>query len=160
VTDDDNLLYWEDFHPGQTFELGAYQVPLAEMLAFAGHYDPQGFHVDEAAAEASPFGGIVASGWHTGAIWQRLLVQQLLGRAACQGSPGVDELRFLKPVRPDDVLSGQFEVVETQPSRSRPDRGTVTSRSRLENQHGEVVMSMAMRIMFARRRPAEAAGGE
>lgn len=154
MAEDDNLLYWEDFQPGKTFDLGSYEVPLDEIVAFAEHYDPQGFHVDEAAAKASPFGGIVASGWHTSAISQRLLVQQLLSRSACQGSPGVEELRFLKPVRPGDVLCGRLEVLDTQPSGRRPDRGTVTSRCELENQRGEVVLSMASRIMFRRREPA------
>jgi acyl dehydratase len=158
MNDQTDLLHWEDFHPGQTFDLGSYDVPLEEIVAFARQYDPQGFHVDEEQAKASPFGGIVASGWHTGAISQRLLVEQLLLRTACQGSPGVDELRFLKPVRPDDVLRGRLTIVETRPSSRRPDRGTVTTRYELENQRGEVVLSMAARVMFERRDPAEGSG--
>lgn len=153
MRDQADRLHWEDFEPGQTRELGSYEFTLDEMLAFAERYDPQVFHVDEEGAKDQPFGGIIASGCLTFAIAQRLLVDGLLAHAESQGSPGIDEMRFLTPVRPADVLRGRVEVSETRESSRRPGRGTITIAYILVNQRDEVALSMRARVMMKRRDP-------
>ena len=143
--------YFEDFRPGQTVELGSRTVTEEEIVAFARQWDPQPFHTDPEAARDTVFGGLIASGWHTGAMWMRLYVDSLLGSSASQGSPGVEELRWLAPVRPGDTLSGRLEVLEAVPSQRRPDRGTVRIRAEMVNQDGVTVMSMTSRGHFGRR---------
>jgi acyl dehydratase len=143
--------YFEDFEPGHVFELGSRTVTADEIVAFGREFDPQPFHVDEEAAAASNFGGLIASGWHTGAMWMRLYVDALLGGAASLGSPGIEELRWLAPVRPGDTLSGRLTVLEATPSVRRPDRGTIRSRGEMVNQDGVTVMAMTARGHFARR---------
>ena len=143
--------YFEDFRPGQTVELGSRTVTEEEIVAFARQWDPQPFHVDADAARESVFGGLIASGWHTGAIWMRLYVDSLLGDAAGLGSPGVEELRWLAPVRPGDTLTGRLEVLEATPSQRRPDRGTIRIRAEMVNQEGVTVMAMTSRGHFRRR---------
>ena len=144
-------LYLDDLAPGQVFELGRRRVDREEILAFARDYDPQSFHADEEAARASIYGGLIASGWQTVAVYMRLLVDGLLGRAAAMGSPGVDELRWLKPVRPGDELEGRLEIMEVRPSQSRPDRGLARCRCEAFNQDGEAVLRFAALILFKRR---------
>ena len=144
-------LYFEDFEPGQVLELGSRVVTAEEIVSFARQWDPQPFHVDPEAAEASVFGGLIASGWHTGAMWMRLYVDSTLGKAASMGSPGVEELRWLAPVRPGDTLHGRLTVLEATPSERRPDRGTIRSRGEMVNQDGVVVMAMVARGHFGRR---------
>jgi acyl dehydratase len=122
-----------------------------EIVAFARQFDPQPFHTDAEAARHTLYGGLLASGWHTAAILMRLLWETFLRDAASLGSPGVDEIRWLKPVRPGDTLRARFTVVEARASRSRPDRGVVRSFSEVFNQHGEVVMTLRGLGMFARR---------
>jgi acyl dehydratase len=143
--------YFEDFRPGQTVELGSRTVTEEEIVAFARQWDPQPFHIDAEAARDSVFGGLVASGWHTGAMWMRLYVDSLLDGTASHGSPGVEELRWLAPVRPGDTLTGRLEVLEAVPSERRPDRGTVRIRAEMVNQDGITVMSMTTRGHFGRR---------
>ncbi len=143
-------LTFDDFEAGQVFELGSHEVTEEEILAFARQWDPQPFHVDPEAAEKSSFGGLIASGWHTGALWMRLYVDSLLGGAAGMGSPGIEELRWLAPVRPGDTLTGRLTVLETTPSQRRPDRGTVRIRGEMLNQDGVTVMSMVSRGHFER----------
>ena len=143
--------YFEDFEPGQVFELGSRRVTEAEIVEFAERWDPQPFHVDPSAAAESAFGGLIASGWHTGAMWMRLYVDALLDGAASMGSPGIEELRWLAPVRPGDTLAGRLTVLETTPSERRPDRGTVRIRGDMVNQDGVTVMTMTSRGHFARR---------
>jgi acyl dehydratase len=143
--------YFEDFRPGQTVELGSRTVTEEEIVAFARQWDPQPFHIDAEAARDSVFGGLIASGWHTGAMWMRLYVDSLLGDTASHGSPGVEELRWLAPVRPGDTLTGRLEVLEAVPSERRPDRGTVRIRAEMVNQDGVTVMSMTTRGHFGRR---------
>ncbi|HUP32352.1 MAG TPA: MaoC family dehydratase [Gaiellaceae bacterium] len=143
---------FDDFTPGQVVELGSVTVSEEEIVAFARQFDPQPFHVDPEAAKGSVFGGLIASGWHTGAVWMRLYVDSLLGGASSMGSPGIEELRWLAPVRPGDVLSGRLTVLETTPSERRPDRGTVRIRGELVNQEGVTVLSMVSRGHFGRRR--------
>ena len=141
---------FEDFEPGQVFELGSRTVSEEEIVAFAREFDPQPFHVDPAAAGESVFGGLIASGWHTGAMWMRMYVDTMLGSAA-RGSPGIEELRWLVPVRPGDTLSGRLTVLEATPSATTPDRGTVRIRGEMLNQDGVTVMAMTSRGHFGRR---------
>ena len=144
-------LYWEDFESGQVWDLGSRTVSEAEIVAFARQWDPQPFHVDPDAAQGSVFGGLIASGWHTGAMWMRLYVDSLLDGAAGMGSPGIEELRWLAPVRPGDELHGRLTVLEATPSERHPDRGTIRIRGEMVNQEGVTVMSMVSRGHFRRR---------
>ena len=122
-----------------------------EIVAFAREFDPQPFHVDEEAARRSPFGGLIASGWHSAALCMRMIVSMLGPDSGSLGSPGVDELRWLKPVKPGDELSVHVEVLEAVPSRSKPDRGLVKLRYTMRNQNGEDVMSMIALGLVLRR---------
>jgi acyl dehydratase len=143
--------YFEDFHAGEVVELGRRRVTREEIVDFAREFDPQPFHVDEEAAERSPYGGLIASGWHTAAIFMRLFVEEILLHSASLGSPGVEELRWLRPVRPGDELTGVVRVLETRPSERDPRRGTVVTESEVLNQDGDVVMRMRARGFFQRR---------
>jgi acyl dehydratase len=129
-------------------------VSEAEILDFAGHYDPQPMHVDREWAQNGPFGGLIASGWHTGALMMQLLTAHFVPRGGNLASPGLDELRWLKPVRPGDRLSLRATVTEARRSRSKPDQGVVRSFVEVLNQHGEVVMSLKP-IGLMRLRPSE-----
>jgi len=143
--------FFEDFEPGQVYELGSRTVTEADIIAFAREWDPQPFHTDPEAAAESVFGGLIASGWHTGAMWMRLYVDSLLGGPASQGSPGIEELRWLAPVRPGDTLHGRLTVLETRPSERRPGRGTVRIRGEMVNQEAVTVLSLVSRGHFTRR---------
>jgi acyl dehydratase len=146
-------LTFDDFEPGQIYELGTKTVTEDEIIDFAQQFDPQPFHVDPEAAKESDFRGLIASGWHTGAMWMRLYVDSLLGGASGQGSSGIEELRWLVPVRPGDTLSARLTVLEVTVSERHPDRGTVRLRGEMVNQAGATVMSMVSRGRFARRGP-------
>jgi len=148
--------YWEDFKVGDTSNLGERTVDREEIIAFANMYDPQPFHIDEEAGRQSMFGGLIASGWHTVAIVMRLSVDSYLRDSASLGSPGVDNVRWLKPVRPGDTIRATRTVVETRASKSRPELGSVKTRWEVFNQHGEMVMSMEGWGMFSRRHPGVA----
>jgi acyl dehydratase len=143
--------YFEDFKVGNTIELGSRTLTEEEIISFAKEYDPQPFHIDKAAAEKSMFGGIIASGWQTCGIMMRMLVDGYLREAASLGSPGVDEIRWLKPVRPGDTLSVSITTVESRPSSSKPDRGVVVNTWQATNQRGEVVATIKGMGMFLRR---------
>ena len=134
--------YFEDYPPGAVFEGGTVEVSEAEILEFARRYDPQTMHTDPAAAAHGFFGGLIASGWHTAALMMRLFATHFLSPASSLASPGIDELRWLKPVRPGDVLSLRVTVTEARRSRSKPDQGVVRSLVEVLNQEGEVVMSL------------------
>ena len=134
--------YFEDYVPGEVHELGTIKIEQAEMLAFARRFDPQPIHTDPIAAVKSPFGGLIASGWFTVSLTMRVLVDHYISRVAGLGSPGVDEIRWLRPVRSGDTLSVRVTVLEAQHSRSKPDRGHIRSFTELLDQHGEVVMTM------------------
>jgi acyl dehydratase len=134
--------WFDDYHVGEQFEFGAYVVTAEEIVDFARRYDPQPFHLDAEAAKASHFGGLVASGWMTSAVLMRLLCDHFIPRVSSMGSPGVDEVRWIKPVRPGDTLRARSEVIETRPSQSKPDRGVLKCRHQLINLQGETVMSM------------------
>ena len=144
-------LYFEDFPVGDVRESAPRLVTREEMLAFASEYDPQPFHLDEGAAKGTIYGGLIASGWLTVAIMMRLLWDTLLKDAVSLGSPGADEVRWLKPVRPGDTLRARFTVVEAIPSRGKPDRGVLRTFTEILNQHGEIVMTLRGLGMFGRR---------
>lgn len=136
------LLLLDDFTLGDAFDLGAITVSETEIIAFARRFDPQPFHIDPEAAALGPFGGIVASGWHTASLCMRLLVDGLLHRTATLGSPGIDTLRWLRPLRPGDTLHLRAIVSAVRPSESKPDRGVVALHLEAYNQRGEVLLSM------------------
>ena len=144
-------LYFDDLRVGLLGEYGSYTVSREEIIAFARAYDPQPFHVDDEAAKRSIYGGLIASGWHTASLAMRLVVDGFLRDAASLGSPGVDQLRWLKPVRPGDTLSVRVEILEVTPSRSKPDRGSIRVTYETLNQHREVVLALTCAMMFARR---------
>lgn len=135
------MRYWEDFHPGDVTELGSVEVTEEDVIAFASRFDPQPFHVDPEAAARTPFGGLIASGWHTMALYMSLFVPAILADTASLGSPGVESVRWTVPVRPGDTLTGRSTVSEVRPSATNPGRGTVLSTNEMLNQRGEVVMT-------------------
>jgi len=147
-------LYLEDLRVGQRFASGTHALDAEQIRAFAGQFDPQPFHLDEAAARTSPFGGLAASGWHTAALTMRLLVES--GPPLAGGLVGVGvEVAWPLPARPGDSLRVESEILEIRPSRSRPDRGLVTVRSETRNQRGDVVQTLVGRLVVPRRSPAE-----
>ena len=151
-------LFLDDFHPGQRFTTGGCTLSEAQILAFAWAHDPQPFHIARQAAAASPYGGIIASGFQTLLVAFRLFYQEGIMNAASLGSPGMDELRWLKPVRPDDTICCHALVQEVRPSASRPDRGTAVIAYAVLNQLEETVMTWRISHIF-RRRPAVIAAG-
>ena len=134
--------HFEDYVPGSVFEYGEVTVSEAEIIEFARRFDPQAMHVDPSAAARGRFDGLIASGWHTAAMVMRLLVDNFLPGRASLASPGIDELRWLRPVRPGDVLHIRVSVLEATRSRSKPDRGIVHTLVEVLNQDAVVVMSM------------------
>jgi acyl dehydratase len=144
--------FWEDFPAGRRFEYGRRALSEEEIIEFARQWDPQRFHVDPQAAKETPFGGLVASGWHTGCVMMRMMCDAYLNESSCIGSPGIEEWRFALPVRPGDELAYRATVLESRASASRPDRGIVKFRWELVNQRGEVAVSMVGTQFFLRRR--------
>lgn len=143
--------FFEDYVVGARYLFGTETVDEAELLAFARRFDPQDFHVDAELARGTPFGGLIASGWHTSALMMRLLADNFVSGPNSLSSPGIDALRWLHPVRPGDLLSVQVTVLETRRSRSKPDRGLVRSGIAVLNQDGRVVMSLeALNLMRCR----------
>ncbi len=143
--------YFEDYHVGMVDEFGDIAVTAEEIVEFARRYDPQSMHVDPVAAAQGPFGGLIASGWHTAAMVMRLFVEHYLSKVATLPSPGVDELRWVRPVRPGDTLRVRVTVLETKRSRSKPDRGLVRGLVEVLNQNGELVMTQRpMNLMRCR----------
>jgi len=144
-------LYFEDFTLGRVFETAGVTLTEAEIVSFALTYDPQPFHIDAVAAAQSPYGGLIASGFQTLALGFRLFHQTGAISACSLGGSGVDELRWRLPVRPGDTLRLTVEVVEAEPSKSRPDRGRVRMAYRQTNQHGETVATWIANHIFATR---------
>ena len=151
--------YWEDLLPGSARELGSVSPTAEEIRAFAAQFDPQPFHLNEEAAKASIFGGLCASGWHTCAMAMRLMVDNFLHESASLGSPGLESLKWLKPVFPGDTLTLRHLVLDSRPMASRPDVGLVRTAWEMFNQHGEQVLHMEGWGMFRRRPPEEAGAG-
>jgi acyl dehydratase len=145
--------YFEDYTPGRTVDCGSFSLSEAEIIAFAKEYDPQPFHVDPVAAAEGPFGGLIASGWHTTSMMMRLLVEHFINPESGLGAAGVDEVRWPRPVRPGDTLRVRATVLEARRSNSKPDRGIIRSLAEVRNQHGEPVMRVTA-INFVRTRNA------
>ena len=144
--------YFEDYPAGAVFTAGGVTVSEAEIIEFARKYDPQAMHTDPAAAARGPFGGLIASGWHTAAMMMRMFADNFLSPASSVASPGLDELRWLLPVRPGDMLSLCVTILEARASRSRPGEGVVRSHVEVLNQRGDAVLSLKP-ISLVRRRP-------
>ena len=147
------IYYFEDLAPGTVLEFGGFEMTEEEIVGFARRYDPQPFHLDREAGKASIFGDLCASGWNTTAVMMRMWVDNYLSPEASLGSPGIDELRWLKPVFAGDRLRCRIEVLEASPSRSRPFMGSIRQKAQLLNQRDEVVLSL-VGTSFFRRRPA------
>lgn len=149
--------YFEDYVPGAVYTYGSVVLSEEEILDFARRFDPQSFHTDPEAAADGPFKGLIASGWHTSAVMMRLYADHFVSKVASLASPGVDELRWVQPVRPGDALSIRTTILDARVSRSKPDRGIVRTGIEVLNQRGEPVLTMTAMNFFARRpaRPAE-----
>jgi acyl dehydratase len=145
--------YWDDYEIGQKFDLGSTSFTTDEIVEFARRFDPQSFHVDTVAAGQSMFGGLIASGWHVTSKLMRLFVDNYIDQRTALGSPGLDEIRWLKPVRPGDTLTAWVECAAKVPSKSRPEMGIVHEHWRATNQKGELVLTLKG-INMVRRRPA------
>jgi acyl dehydratase len=146
--------YFEDYVPGTTVDCGSFSLSEAEIIAFAKEYDPQPFHVDPVAAKDGPFGGLIASGWHTTSMMMRLLVDSYVSPESSLGAAGVDELRWPKPVRPGDTLHVRATVTEARRSGSKPDRGIVKTLMELTNQDGDLVMKVTAINFILLRNPS------
>jgi acyl dehydratase len=142
--------YFEDFHAGEIMEVGSVTLTEEAIIAFARQYDPQPFHTDPEAAKSSMYGGLIASGWHTVSLFMNLIVTRLLLDSSSLGSPGVDELRWPRPVRPGDTLTGRMHSLETRVSNSRPTMGILRWRGEMHNQKGELVLSLLGTNFFGR----------
>ena len=143
-------LHWEDFTPGQVTDCGSRVVTRAEIVAFAAEYDPQPMHLDEQAASATLLGGLVASGWHSCCILMRMLTDNLLVDASFMGAPGVEEVRWLAPLRPGERVTLRATVLETRASRSRSDLGFVKFRFELLDASERLLMTLVVSPMFGR----------
>ena len=146
-------VFFEDFSPGDVIGLGTYEMTEAEIIDFGRRFDPQYFHIDPQAAVDSPFGGLIASGWHTCAVWARLWIDSMMSRADSRGSGGMQEVRWLEPVRPGDALTATVEILDARPSARHGDRGTVFIGCTMTNQHGRVVFTAHGRGLIGRRHP-------
>jgi len=149
--------YFEDFEPGHMIEIEGPTLTQEEIVDFASKYDPQPFHVDAGKARQSIYHGIIASGWHTAAVCMRMICEAYLLDSASMGSSGLDQLRWLHPVRPGDRLAMRMTVLETKPSKTRPDMGIVRHRWDVFNQNQELVMEMTGIGLYRRRHPGAAA---
>jgi acyl dehydratase len=148
--------YLEDYIVGSTAEIGSLTVSQDEIIAFGKQYDPQPFHVDPEVAKAWPYGGLIASGWHTAAMMMRIVVDNFIDGDTSLGSPGVGPIRWKLPVRPGDVLRVRARILERRRSQSKPDRGSLTFEVEVLNQNDEVVMVVENWVGIIRTRPADA----
>ena len=146
-----SLLHWEDFAAGSVARYGPRTITREEILAFAAEFDPQPMHADEEAARATMLGGLIASGWHTCALAMRMIADGFVLKSASMGSPGVEEARWLRPVRPGDSLTLRASVVETRPSGSRPGMGLIKFHYEMLDQSDNCVMTLVSTMMIARR---------
>ena len=147
------MRHWEDFQVGQVVEVGPITVSEAEIVEFAKQFDPQPFHIDPEAAKQSPFGGLIASGWHTAAMMMRILIDRFIDGEASLGSPGLGPIRWKLPVRPGDVLRVRARVLDSRISQSKPDRGMLTFEVEVINGRDEVVMVVENWLAILRTRP-------
>lgn len=146
-----DTMYFEDFVVGSRRELGSRLITEDEIVSFATQYDPQPFHVDKEAAKRSIYGGLISSGWMTCAVMMRMLVDNMTSKSASMGSPGVDEIRWLKPVYAGDTLTVFVSVLDKRASQSKPDRGVVSTQWEAVNQRGELVCTVKGMGMYGRR---------
>ena len=146
-------IWWEDLEVGQVKDLGSLSPTAEEIVAFASQFDPQPFHLDPEAAKASVFGGLCASGWHTCSLAMKLMVTNFLGLSSSLGSPGLENIKWLKPVFPDDTLRLQHHITEKRVMSKRPDVGLVRTTWEMFNQHGDKVLHMEGYGMFRLRSP-------
>lgn len=146
-------LSYEDMEVGSRTEIGKHTFTREEIVAFASQFDPQPFHVDDEAAAASSFGGLVASGWHTCSVLMGMLVRNSIGDSTSMGSPGIDDIRWLKPVRVGDTITMLNAVLDKRVSASKPDRGIVSTQWEGINQHGETVITVRSKALFGLRHP-------
>jgi acyl dehydratase len=151
-----DALYFEDFHVGRRFTTRGVTLSESEIVDFALRYDPQPFHIDKIAAAKSQYGGLIASGFHTLCAAFRMVIQQNLFTECSMGSPGMDEVRWLKPVYPGDTIHAELEVVQAEPSKSRPDRGRVRIAYAVRTQRGDTVMTFTAMQIFKTRAAADA----
>lgn len=145
---------YEDFEVGSAVQLGVHTFSREEIVEFAQRYDPQPFHLSEQAGEASHFGGLIASGWNTCSAMMGILVRDMLSDSTSMGSPGLDNIRWLKPVRVDDTVRLTVRVLDKRVSASKPDRGIVSTRWEAHNQKGELVLTVDSAALFGLRNPA------
>ncbi|HMT15152.1 MAG TPA: MaoC family dehydratase [Aestuariivirga sp.] len=148
-----NLLHFEDFHAGQVFVLGPYEMTEAAIIAFAREFDFQPFHLDKAAAEQSVLGSLSASGWHTASAMTRMMCDAVYSHAEILGSSGIEEMKWLKPVFPGDVLTGTMTITGTRRSASKPEMGVVTFDAFVQDQHGTVKATTRSMAFFKVRAP-------
>jgi acyl dehydratase len=151
------MRWFEDFKVGDVTPIGPATVSEDEIVAFATEFDPQPFHIDPEAAKESPFGGLIASGWHTTSLFMGMFVRAILLDSASLGSPGVEELRWTAPVRPGDTLTGRVTITDVRPSKTNAGRGTVFTTNEVFNQNGELVMTLKARGFFARKPESDSA---
>ncbi|WP_323121590.1 MaoC family dehydratase [Burkholderia alba] len=144
---------YEDLEVNSSTEVGRHTFTPDEIITFATQFDPQPFHLDEAAGKASPFGGLIASGWHTCSVFMGMLVRNVLGDSTSMGSPGIDEIRWLKPVRAGDTITMHNKILDKRVSESRPDRGIVSTEWVGVNQHGDTVITVRSKVIFGLRDP-------
>lgn len=150
-------LCWEDFHPGAVAVYGPRKVTREEIVAFAAEFDPQPMHLDEAAARATPLGGLGASGWHSCCLLMRMIADGFVLNSSSMGAPGIEEVRWLKPLRPDTNIRVRVTVLETRPSQTRPEMGLTKFRYELLDETGNCLTTMVSTAMLGRREPGERA---
>ncbi|MEU6676324.1 MaoC family dehydratase [Streptomyces sp. NPDC046925] len=143
--------YFEDYTPGSTYAYGSITVIEEDILRFAAEFDPQTIHTDPQAAATGPFKGLIASGWHTASVMMRLYADHYVSKVASLASPGIDELRWVRPVRPGDSLSIRTDIRTARPSRTKPDRGIVHTDVEVRNQHDEAVLTLTAMNLLLRR---------
>ena len=149
-------LSYEDMEVGKSYEVGSHTFTRDEIVRFAEQFDPQPFHVSDAGAAASPYGTLIASGWHTCSVMMGMLVRNVLAGSTSMGSPGIDEIRWLKPVRVGDTITMTNSVLDKRVSESKPDRGIVSTQWAGINQHGETVITVRSKGLFGLRNPGAA----
>ncbi|SEA52995.1 MaoC family dehydratase [Paraburkholderia sartisoli] len=150
-------LSFEDMEVGKTFEIGEHTFTREEIIRFAEQFDPQPFHISDEGAAASPYGTLIASGWHTCSVMMGLLVRNAFAGSTSMGSPGIDDIRWLKPVRAGDTIRMLNTVLDRRVSASKPDRGIVSTQWEGINQHGETVITVRSKGLFGLRNPGDAA---
>jgi acyl dehydratase len=145
------MIWWEDFKVGDVLELGRHTFTVQEIVSFGKQFDPQPFHLDQGVASKGPFGGLIASGWQVCAIGMKMLVERLMDETESVGSPGIEKVRWLKPVRPGDTLAYRVRVVDTRPSATRSEVGLVKHLWEATNQTGELVLTLEGWAFFGRK---------